>query len=244
MHDETTICPVKYCTKFFCEEDKKCCVNLDITKTSSKVWLTHELNLLGKNGMSNFIPLLRHKRFRYDIQNLKISKKIVTIDDLKFLASFPEYIYFVGDTKIIDNAGNTVMLETMFENMCNVKHFSYFFYNESSMISASTLSNIAKHKNFGQLLSFQMFYIPEVFPVENLSAFINAHKTLKIFLNFDNDISEDYVNQLDGLIDAVIESERNNVVIQYHGQNENKREILESRYFNKNKDILKLLLHK
>uniref|UniRef100_A0AC34FWC6 Uncharacterized protein n=1 Tax=Panagrolaimus sp. ES5 TaxID=591445 RepID=A0AC34FWC6_9BILA len=224
MRDQTTIC-----TKEYCEDDKKCCVIYDITKTSSKLWLTHDLNLHGYDGSLNFIPLLRKKLFRYQIPNLIIFTKIVTIDDFKFVASFPDLI-FIWASKIVDAAGNTVMLETLFENMYNVKYFSCYLYNESSMISASTLSNIAKHKNFKQLLSFQMFYIAEVFSVDDLSALLNAQKTLKIFLDFRRNISEDYANQLDGLIDDVIESERNNVMIRYRVQDRNKLKIIESRY--------------
>uniref|UniRef100_A0AC34F9W4 DUF38 domain-containing protein n=1 Tax=Panagrolaimus sp. ES5 TaxID=591445 RepID=A0AC34F9W4_9BILA len=226
MRDDTTICSDKYCSKFFRDDDKKCCVNLDITKTSSKLWLTHELHLHGNDDASTFIPLLTHKLFRYEIQNLTVNKKIITIDVFKFLASSPKSIR-VYASKIIDSAGNTVMLETLLENMYNVKYFTYAFLNESSMINASTLSTITKQKNFGQLLSFKMFFIPEVFSVEDLSAFLNAHKTLEILFDFDRNISEDYANQLDGLVDAVIESERNNLIIWYRGQDRNKRKIME-----------------
>uniref|UniRef100_A0AC34FW70 Uncharacterized protein n=1 Tax=Panagrolaimus sp. ES5 TaxID=591445 RepID=A0AC34FW70_9BILA len=181
MKDEKTICPDKYCPIWRDDDDRKCCVKIDITKTSSKLWITDELNIHGDGGSSNFIPLLRQKLFRYEIRYLRICKKIVTFDDFKFLASSPESIRLWW-TEIIDTAGNIVMLETFIEYM------------------------------------------------------LNAHPTLEIHLDFDLSISEDYANELDGLIDAILESERKNLVISYPEQDQNKLKLMESRYYKRDLD--------
>ena len=68
------------CSKKKCDADQKCCVKIDINKSSSKLWLTDEVYL--NVGCSyDFTSLLCQKLFRCGIHYLILEGKDVTLGD-------------------------------------------------------------------------------------------------------------------------------------------------------------------
>uniref|UniRef100_A0AC35F904 Uncharacterized protein n=1 Tax=Panagrolaimus sp. PS1159 TaxID=55785 RepID=A0AC35F904_9BILA len=55
------------------------------------------------------------------------------------------------------------------------------------------------------------------------------YEHVKIIFGFNENISDDYKNHLDALIDEIIESKSTNRLIAYHGQDKGKYEIMQRR---------------
>uniref|UniRef100_A0A914PFS4 Uncharacterized protein n=1 Tax=Panagrolaimus davidi TaxID=227884 RepID=A0A914PFS4_9BILA len=95
------------------------------------------------------------------------------------------------------------------------------------------MSNILKLQNLQNLQNLKHFLMldcPDTLNVEDLSAFMKKIEITKIFLAFDSNISEEYKEKLDSLINEIIESGVTNHYIRYDGQDEEKHRILISRF--------------
>uniref|UniRef100_A0A914Y5S4 Uncharacterized protein n=1 Tax=Panagrolaimus superbus TaxID=310955 RepID=A0A914Y5S4_9BILA len=99
------------------------------------------------------------------------------------------------------------------------------------MITESTAKKISNLRNLGHLSKIILLYIPEIFNVEDFSIFIKNRINTKFMLEFDNNISEQYKNQLNDLIDTLIESRFLGRYIEYYGQDREKENIMSNRYF-------------
>uniref|UniRef100_A0A914QAX3 Uncharacterized protein n=1 Tax=Panagrolaimus davidi TaxID=227884 RepID=A0A914QAX3_9BILA len=91
------------------------------------------------------------------------------------------------------------------------------------------MGNILKLQNLENLELLLFHYIPESLNIRDLSVFIKKYKDMEITFHFNGNISDDYKNQLDELIDEIIESEVHERLIRYDGQDEKKLKIMESR---------------
>uniref|UniRef100_A0A914PQR0 Uncharacterized protein n=1 Tax=Panagrolaimus davidi TaxID=227884 RepID=A0A914PQR0_9BILA len=100
------------------------------------------------------------------------------------------------------------------------------------------MGNILKLQNLKNLEWFLFNDIPESLNIRDLSAFLKNYKDLEITFRFNENISDEYKNQLDALIDEIIESEVFGRHIRYDGQEEKKLKILNSRSkYDVNEDI-------
>uniref|UniRef100_A0AC34G944 Uncharacterized protein n=1 Tax=Panagrolaimus sp. ES5 TaxID=591445 RepID=A0AC34G944_9BILA len=99
------------------------------------------------------------------------------------------------------------------------------------MVTVATFKNILKLENLGNLKLLGLLFMSSVFNVADLSNFIEKYKDTKIWFEFIDNVSAEYKEQLDALIDTVIQSNVPNRIIVYDGQDEEKLEILESHIF-------------
>uniref|UniRef100_A0A914QL16 Uncharacterized protein n=1 Tax=Panagrolaimus davidi TaxID=227884 RepID=A0A914QL16_9BILA len=99
------------------------------------------------------------------------------------------------------------------------------------------MKNICKLKHLQYLKSFTLWNLPEIFDVEDISAFMKDHCDTKIALSFDSEISEEYKIQLNTLIDNVIECGIYNHLIKYPGQNEEKYKIMYDHFYHEYKKL-------
>uniref|UniRef100_A0AC34GYC8 DUF38 domain-containing protein n=1 Tax=Panagrolaimus sp. ES5 TaxID=591445 RepID=A0AC34GYC8_9BILA len=219
----TSICANGQCVS---SGGKPCCVKIDINKIKSKFWLTRELNL-SDAATPNFISLLLPKLFRCEIDKLQIWQMNILFGDFKYLALFAKSVELVY-AKIVNSDGKVVMLEKILESVSNIEEFYYIFRNDVSMVTHATIKNILKLQNLGKIKIMSLQDIPQVFNVEDLSRFITEFKDTTIWLGFV-DIAEEYMIQLDALIDTVIQSDVPNRSIRYVGQDKEKLAILEER---------------
>uniref|UniRef100_A0A914XWM4 Uncharacterized protein n=1 Tax=Panagrolaimus superbus TaxID=310955 RepID=A0A914XWM4_9BILA len=221
----------KICLNEDCDGDErkeKCCFDIDFNKFSNKIWVTNNV-CLDEENISTFSSLIFPKLFRWNNIQLHGFADNIMFDDFKKVASFLTDISFVG-CRIINDDGNVVMLDKIFEITTNIKDFEFCFFNDFSMINAATMKNICKLKNLQNLEAFRLLFIPEIFNVEDLSNFIKNHQNTKICFSFNDGISEEYKVQVDALIDTVIESEVPNRLINYAGQNQEKEKIMKDCY--------------
>uniref|UniRef100_A0A914PD70 Uncharacterized protein n=1 Tax=Panagrolaimus davidi TaxID=227884 RepID=A0A914PD70_9BILA len=90
------------------------------------------------------------------------------------------------------------------------------------------MGNILKLQNLKNLELFTFHDIPESLNIRDLSVFIKKYKDVEIEVSFNENIFNNYKNQLDALIDEIIESEVPGHLIIYGGQDEKKLEIMKS----------------
>uniref|UniRef100_A0A914PVD1 Uncharacterized protein n=1 Tax=Panagrolaimus davidi TaxID=227884 RepID=A0A914PVD1_9BILA len=209
-----------------CKKNKgKCCVKIDVAKLSSKIWLRDELDIA--YGAKNYTSLLSSKLYRCEIYRLEICNKVIMFDDLQLLSSSAKEI-ILQKNSIIYNCGKVVMLDKIIESSSNGTEFIFGFDNDST-VNVSTMKNIMQLKNRKKLKLFGLVSFPESLSIEDISAFFKEYKHAKVAFLFNVNISEEYKNQLDSLIDEIIESESTNRIIIYRGLDEEKYKYMKSR---------------
>uniref|UniRef100_A0A914QBV6 Uncharacterized protein n=1 Tax=Panagrolaimus davidi TaxID=227884 RepID=A0A914QBV6_9BILA len=203
-------------------------IEIDLNTISTKIWITQEI-LINKH-IENCIATIVQKNFRFEILHLRVFDNDIIFDDLKVLASSAKRVSLHRNSIKYKN-GTTVMFDKILELFpSNIKYFCFRFRNDVSMINASTMKNILKLQNLENLKCFYLHDCPDTLSVEDLSAFIKKFGNAKVRLDFASNISEEYKEQLDSLIDEIIESDVPNRVIKYDGQDEDKLEIMDSRF--------------
>uniref|UniRef100_A0AC34FNA5 Uncharacterized protein n=1 Tax=Panagrolaimus sp. ES5 TaxID=591445 RepID=A0AC34FNA5_9BILA len=146
-------------------------------------------------------------------------------DAFKLLASSATYVN-LESCQIINNDGSTVMLEKILEAVPNLEEFDYSFKTDNFV----NAKNMLDFKNLGNLKKLKLWRIPEAFNLDDFSTFIKDRSDFHFCLIFNNNISDEYKNQLDVLVDAIIESQIPTRFIAYDGQDEKKRKIMNERY--------------
>uniref|UniRef100_A0A914Q7T8 Uncharacterized protein n=1 Tax=Panagrolaimus davidi TaxID=227884 RepID=A0A914Q7T8_9BILA len=209
------------------ENKRKCCIKIDMKKLSSKLWITLDLCL--QYGTQNFTSLLCSKLYHSEIYCLGIRDKIIQFDDFKVLTTSANAV-FSWKCSIIYSDGKIVMLDKILKCLPNLGNFLFKFGSDISMVNDTTMENIIKLQNLKNLKFFALEEIPEALAVEYLSALLNKLEDTHIFFDFNDNISEEYKNRLDALIDDVIELGVPNRLIEYDGQDLEKYQIMKRRY--------------
>uniref|UniRef100_A0AC34F9X8 Uncharacterized protein n=1 Tax=Panagrolaimus sp. ES5 TaxID=591445 RepID=A0AC34F9X8_9BILA len=120
---EDLYCQTKICSNKDCDGGgEKCCIEIDINKIKSKIWLTSGL-ILNCSHVSNYASSLCSKLYRCEMVRLDLCKQHITYDEFKKLAACVRTINLI-DTKITYNDGSTVMLETILGLIPNVEEFN------------------------------------------------------------------------------------------------------------------------
>uniref|UniRef100_A0AC35FB48 Uncharacterized protein n=1 Tax=Panagrolaimus sp. PS1159 TaxID=55785 RepID=A0AC35FB48_9BILA len=215
-----------------CEEnDEECCVEIDINKITSSIWLTNIIHLEDMDSLvnqKNYYSLLCSKIYRLEISELILNGISILFDDFKVLVSPVENVELM-DVDILYNDGKPVMLEGILESILHIEIFNLHFKDDFTFVPSA--------KKMAQLKNLHYFYledIPEVLNVDDLTTFIKNHKNTTIRLSFAHGISDGYKARLDALIDIIIESGvSDHVIIEYDGQDQDKLDVLEERYFRK-----------
>uniref|UniRef100_A0A914PKJ8 Uncharacterized protein n=1 Tax=Panagrolaimus davidi TaxID=227884 RepID=A0A914PKJ8_9BILA len=203
-------------------------IKIDLYTISTKIWITH--NLFINKHIENCIATIVQKNFRFEILRLCVYDNDIIFDDLKVLASSAKRVSLRNNSIKYKN-GTIVMLDEILRCFSrNIEYFSFRFRNDVSMVNASTMKNILKLQNLENLKCFYLHDCPDTLSVEDLSAFIKKFGNAKVRLDFDSNISEEYKEQLNSLICEIIESGVPNRVIKYDGQDEDKLEIMDSRF--------------
>uniref|UniRef100_A0AC34FL45 Uncharacterized protein n=1 Tax=Panagrolaimus sp. ES5 TaxID=591445 RepID=A0AC34FL45_9BILA len=122
------------------------------------------------------------------------------------------------------------MLDKIIESIPNIEEFNYTFGENLSMVTKSTVKNIANLKNLQHLSNLLLWNIPETLNLEDLSLFIKNRINTKFLLTFCDNISEQYKDQLNALIDTIIKSKFSSRQICYAGQNREKEHIMSCCY--------------
>uniref|UniRef100_A0A914R2I7 Uncharacterized protein n=1 Tax=Panagrolaimus davidi TaxID=227884 RepID=A0A914R2I7_9BILA len=210
------------------KKKRECCFKIDIAKLSAKIWITRLLFII--NHLKDYFALLCSKLYRCENIEIGIFDTIVMFEDFKFMVSSAKDVA-LHNTSIEYNNGTIVMFDKILECLSpNVEMLEFTFSFDISIINDSTMANIIKLQNLGNLRHFHLHEFPESLEVKDLLAFIKKYENVKILLYFSSKISQRYKNQLDTMIDAVIKSNVPNHLFFYNGQDETKIDILMSRF--------------
>uniref|UniRef100_A0A914QEZ1 Uncharacterized protein n=1 Tax=Panagrolaimus davidi TaxID=227884 RepID=A0A914QEZ1_9BILA len=216
------------CTKYLISQNgHDRCIKIDLNMLSTKIWITR--NLFVYKHIENFAENILSKIIRFEVLTLAIVNNDIIFDDLKFLVSSAKKVKLQENSVKYKN-GTIVMFDKILECLpTNCELFCFYFRTDVPMVNASTMKKILKLQNLQNLKIFRMFLCPDTLSIEDLSAFIKKFENAKIFLRFASNISEEYKEQLDSLIDEIIESDVPKRVIEYDGQDEEKLQIMISR---------------
>uniref|UniRef100_A0A914QZY1 Uncharacterized protein n=1 Tax=Panagrolaimus davidi TaxID=227884 RepID=A0A914QZY1_9BILA len=220
-----TLCP--YNGEKCDDNDEECCVSIDINKLKSSIWPTN-LICLDQNYYpvyhKDYYSLLCSKIYLLGTSRLCLRGISILFDDFKILVSAVKNVE-LSNVDITYNDGKPVMLEGILESIPHIKTFELRFEADYTFVPLAKI--MAQLKN---LDSLTLKNIPEVLNVCDLSTFIKNHKNTKIWLSFADEISDGYKARLDALIDIIIETGFFDHVIQYDGQDQDKRDVLWERY--------------
>uniref|UniRef100_A0AC35GQQ5 Uncharacterized protein n=1 Tax=Panagrolaimus sp. PS1159 TaxID=55785 RepID=A0AC35GQQ5_9BILA len=212
----------------FINNNFECCIKIDLKTLLTKIWITQGLHI--HRHIQNCVERIVQKNFRFEIFDLAINDNDIIFDDLKILASFAKRVLLWRNSIKYKN-GTNVMLDKILELFAtNIEYFCFWFQNDVSVVNDSTMKNILKLQNLQNLKMLKMLYIPETINLKDLCAFIKKIENTKIFLRFDSNISQEYKEQLDSLIDEIIESNVPYRLIAYDGHDVAKFKIMISRY--------------
>uniref|UniRef100_A0A914PAM6 Uncharacterized protein n=1 Tax=Panagrolaimus davidi TaxID=227884 RepID=A0A914PAM6_9BILA len=199
--------------------------NLDRGKFKCKLWLTCNL-VIGFNFQS-YIPLLISKFYRCEIDYLAIGDKNITSDHFKFLVAFVKTIFSSKNSFKYED-GTAIMLDKILGCLPKIQSIAFDLGEDISMINHSTMKNMIKLENLKNLQRFEFSQITEIF-----DEFENTH----IWFAFASNISQEYKEQLDSLIDEIIKVKLPNCYITYDDQDVAKLEIMEGRYNGREDDM-------
>uniref|UniRef100_A0A914P794 Uncharacterized protein n=1 Tax=Panagrolaimus davidi TaxID=227884 RepID=A0A914P794_9BILA len=213
---------------YISENGHDLCMKIDLNKLSTKIWITQGLFFYKR--VENFAEHLLSKIFRCEVSTLGVFDNDIIFDDLKFLVSSAKNVALYRNSIKYKN-GTTVMLDKVLECIpTNIEYFCFRIPKDVPMVNASTMSNILKLQNLENLKCFYLFGCPDTISIEDLSIFVKKFKNTQMCLAFDPYISPEYKEQLDSLVDQIIQSDVPNRRIEYDGQDEEKLEIMISRF--------------
>uniref|UniRef100_A0A914YC63 Uncharacterized protein n=1 Tax=Panagrolaimus superbus TaxID=310955 RepID=A0A914YC63_9BILA len=199
-----------------------CCITIELNKLASQIWITRHLDINYKRKY--YTELLCKKLYRCEINSFRLIGKVIIFDDLKLLVSSVRDIV-LWKNSITYKDGSIVMLDAILECFSNIRTFDFDFGDDTSLINPSRASNLMKLQNLGNLKLFTLRQLPEIFAVEDLSAFLKKFKNIHVSLSFNGNISHEYKNQLAGLVDQILEAKAFHHIL-YEGQDEAKKEAM------------------
>uniref|UniRef100_A0A914QYS8 Uncharacterized protein n=1 Tax=Panagrolaimus davidi TaxID=227884 RepID=A0A914QYS8_9BILA len=179
---------------------------LDLTKYNCKYWITDVISVsasvfVDKNILSTIIP----KLYQCDVKCLSISHQIISFNDLSFIISSAEEIYF--NNVIVKKCNSVIPLEGIIEIAVCAKSVNIF----KPTITTKTMKELTKLSHFLKLYDFTLHDLSEVFDLDAFYSYMKKNQDTQFFLTFfDEQISEGYMNRLETIVDEILETKQFN----------------------------------
>uniref|UniRef100_A0A914QXJ1 Uncharacterized protein n=1 Tax=Panagrolaimus davidi TaxID=227884 RepID=A0A914QXJ1_9BILA len=190
--------------------------HIDINDISSNVWITDEIEISSLSSTwqneqpreAPYISSIMPKIYKSDIEQFILWHHNIFLDDLIFLASKCKLVSFSRVT-VENKDGSKVALEKIIEALPKVDDFYYFAPNDAdkNIFTSKTIEDITKIPQFKNLTSLVFQGLPDIFDINQFYDYIKKNKKTKIKLEFRNQISFDYQNRLQEIVDEIIEAE-------------------------------------
>uniref|UniRef100_A0A914QRG2 Uncharacterized protein n=1 Tax=Panagrolaimus davidi TaxID=227884 RepID=A0A914QRG2_9BILA len=195
---------------------------IDVTNVSNKLWITNELSVYEDEDTTNEIPFILNlassvipKFYKCDVTELTLKKQNIF---------FTEYLMLALNVKVL--AFVDVIVKNLDGTLTSVEKLIEITEDVPSPPSTKTFEELLKLSHFFTLEIFIWVGISEGFDIEK---FYNYIKT-KFHLCFDDQLSDEYQNFLESIINETIETEKPEYqppFISYAGMNLEKYEKLE-----------------
>uniref|UniRef100_A0A914Q5M2 Uncharacterized protein n=1 Tax=Panagrolaimus davidi TaxID=227884 RepID=A0A914Q5M2_9BILA len=189
------------------------CLPLNLTKYNCKYWITDEIDasargLVNRNIFSPIIP----KIYQCDAYSLRLFHQIISFADLSLLISSAELIKFVnvGGGHVPDVPKAVAALEVSLEDIVAVAIKAYQISVNKPTIAPKTMKALTKLPNFTKLDNFTLNNVSEVFDIDEFYGYMKKNQHTKLFLTFDEQISDVFKNRLETIIDEILETKHFN----------------------------------
>uniref|UniRef100_A0AC35FHT7 Uncharacterized protein n=1 Tax=Panagrolaimus sp. PS1159 TaxID=55785 RepID=A0AC35FHT7_9BILA len=188
---------------------------IDITNVSNKLWITDALHIYDNEDTANEIPLIMNvassivpKFYKCDVTKLSLTKQNIFFNEYLMLALNVKLLAFV-DVIVRNLDGTLTSVEKLVECASKLKEFCLVTVAVISPPSTKTVEELLKLPHFFTLDNFVWASIPEVFDITKLYNYIKKNNTqTKFFLCFTDQLSDEYQNLLESIIDEIIETEK------------------------------------
>uniref|UniRef100_A0A914PHD7 Uncharacterized protein n=1 Tax=Panagrolaimus davidi TaxID=227884 RepID=A0A914PHD7_9BILA len=210
----------------------------DMKNVSNKLWITNAIRVYDNEDTRNEIPLIMNlassivpKFYKCDVTKLSLTKQNIFFDEYLMLALNVKLLAFV-DVIVKNLDGTLTSVEKLVEGASKLKEFCLF--NVAVPSPPSTFVELLKLPQFFTLDNFVWAGISEGFDIVKCFNYIKKNKVqTKFFLCFTDQLSDEYQNLLELIIDEIIETEKHEYqppFIGYQGMNDEKYKKIESIY--------------
>uniref|UniRef100_A0A914QSW7 Uncharacterized protein n=1 Tax=Panagrolaimus davidi TaxID=227884 RepID=A0A914QSW7_9BILA len=179
---------------------------LDLTKYNCKYWITDHIwacadEFVDKNILSPIIP----KLYRCDVKHVSLSDQIISYHDFSFIISSVEEIYL--NRVIVKHAdGSDVPIEDIIAIAVNAQDV----YVYKPTITPKTMKELLQIPHFATLDRLTLCDLSEMFDINAFYSYMKKNHHTKFFLNFNEQISEGYMNRLETIVDEILETKQFN----------------------------------
>uniref|UniRef100_A0A914Q9R1 DUF38 domain-containing protein n=1 Tax=Panagrolaimus davidi TaxID=227884 RepID=A0A914Q9R1_9BILA len=181
------------------------CKPYDISKVTFNFWITNNLIISPKDLTINekmdktFVSSIIPKLYKCAPKYLTLYHQNIFFRDLSFFISSAEKIQFIS-VCVKNDDGSNVAVEKIVEIAVKAKKITF----RGGSMTSETMKELLKIPNFLKLVEFFMTDIHENFDLETFYNYMKKNKATKIWLRFDNQISEAYKNRIETIIDEII----------------------------------------
>uniref|UniRef100_A0A914PZM8 Uncharacterized protein n=1 Tax=Panagrolaimus davidi TaxID=227884 RepID=A0A914PZM8_9BILA len=189
---------------------------LTLTKYNSKYWITEEIygsanEFVDKNIFSPIIPEI----YQCDVKRLFLSDQIISYHDLSLIISSAERIKLTN-VIVKHSDSSDAPLEDIVAVTVNAKSVIV----DKPTITLKTIKELTKLPNFKELDGFTLYDLSEVFDIYEFYGYMKKNQHTKIYISFDEQISDAFKNRLETIVDEILETKHINYkppLIKFYG---------------------------
>uniref|UniRef100_A0A914QQ73 Uncharacterized protein n=1 Tax=Panagrolaimus davidi TaxID=227884 RepID=A0A914QQ73_9BILA len=178
----------------------------DLTKYNCKYWITDGIYADGfKCGNQNIFSSIISKLYRCDVKCLILYSQIISYQDLSLLISSAEKIDL--NNVIVKHADSSVV---QLEDIVAVAIKAKEIFDNKPTITPKTMKELTKLPNFTKLDYFTFCNVSEVFDIDAFYSYMKKNQHTKIYIRFDEQISDAFKNRLEIIVDEILETQHIN----------------------------------
>uniref|UniRef100_A0AC34G2K4 Uncharacterized protein n=1 Tax=Panagrolaimus sp. ES5 TaxID=591445 RepID=A0AC34G2K4_9BILA len=185
--------------------------SVDFDKISAaKLWITDGIEV--QNEIENrsdpfFSSTILPKIYQCDITSFEINNQNLSFKDFCFITSNVGQIPHLEGLTIKYDNGKVVPLEKILEVFPELSEFHWDIMGTPNIITSETVKELLKFQNFGNIDFFDLTDVPEIFDIESFYAHIKKNKNTFIGIAFCDDISQEYKNRLQAIVNEILQTE-------------------------------------
>uniref|UniRef100_A0A914Z0J3 Uncharacterized protein n=1 Tax=Panagrolaimus superbus TaxID=310955 RepID=A0A914Z0J3_9BILA len=154
-----------------------------------------------------FCSIISKLYYKCEIARLYLYDISLTLNEFIFLSSSAENV-ILNNVSIKYCNGEEVELEKLVQFCSKAVKFEYAFLSNATNFSSKTIKNLIKIPHFFMLKKFRLINIPDIFDIKPLLSFLKK-TNLYVCLDFCENLSEDYRNQLNDIIVEILDETDN-----------------------------------
>uniref|UniRef100_A0AC34GTE7 F-box domain-containing protein n=1 Tax=Panagrolaimus sp. ES5 TaxID=591445 RepID=A0AC34GTE7_9BILA len=195
---------------------------IDLESLAKPLWITGRI-YSDATESPKLISYLLTKTVVCDIINLDLCDQILTMDEYKMLNSSNKIERLsIYDSHIEYDDGNIVSFDKIIKLFPKLKSIRLYFNDKmASTLTRDMTKKLINLLNPEILKTFEMHKIPESFDFKLFAYFMKANPSIDFWLDFGDEISDEYAKMLQDYIDELIETssyKNHKIFINFSGQ--------------------------